>query len=311
MFLQQLNQSFSWRDPMFQEIKQRHLDMTTAVALPSANLITGQPGAGKSTIVRKQSKFLTNAVTINVDNLKLYYPGYKEKQIVSPFLRNLEAVHAARIWAVRLFAEAAINRRNIVMETVSSSGIASVISCMFWTLKTRGYYNHVHALAVNARCSTASIFQRLEQSERMEGFGRWVAFSKHNHCYLYLTKEIGSRLWSHAFEEISICKRDGTTVYQGADPAVAVQALVLERNRPWTDDEIGTHTKLVETVRAAAEQKATQRPGWYLAAVEELASQARQIEDRKYQPQSMLGRDMTALKDIMQAAYLTPREPNM
>jgi HAMP domain-containing protein len=215
---------------------------------PRAILVGGQPGSGKSQLLRlAQSSFggPDSAVTINGDELRYFHPGYdrfvREHELTMPDRTAPEV----SIWVENLVDLAASNRLNVIIEgTFRRPGV---------TLKTTtdlirsGYRVDAWAIGLHEWQSRLGILTRYFEMKRGMGWGRWSPRIAHDTSYHAMSSTLVALEASGTIERFTAHRRDGTIIAEfegplqvrGSPQFHSIAAAVLaERTRSWSELEL-------------------------------------------------------------------------
>jgi predicted ABC-type ATPase len=147
---------------------------TRAVEKPTAIIIAGQPGAGKSRLTEGALTDLkeAGAVTVDVDEYRPKHPMYRDLARKDDRTAASLVQHDASLWADELRDAAIAERRNLIIDGTLKSPERAEELCR--TLKRAGYRVEVRAMAVDRQTSLLGIHKRYERAKAELGAGRWV-----------------------------------------------------------------------------------------------------------------------------------------
>lgn len=233
---------------VYQTIFQRFAQGYPASEFPRFVILGAQPGAGKSVLSTRLKNEFGNAgqpVHIDIDALREYHP-LKDKILTEDLLNFGAHTHAdSGLWTGFLLRDAQFIRSNILYEVSLRSPE--------WTkteidaFKTEGYAVDMHVLAVNENVSRLGIFQRFESAIEKGEIPRFVPIEFHDHSYNVLPGSV-SFLENNTDLNLAIVhSRQGQRLYErrgNAGEAMAVDALIMERSRAWTNQEKTEHMML-------------------------------------------------------------------
>lgn len=200
-------------DSIYAKIEARAFEATQSHDRPTAIILGGQPGAGKSGLAEmsKADFAAHDVVPVNVDELRYYHPMRRAIQRAEEHrFAELTDPHA-RAWAKQLFDTAIDTRRNIIFEGTMRDG--GPICATMRRLQDIGYHVVVRTMAVSERDSIAGIFRRFEEQKASRGFGRWSPLEVHNDAYLgvpFTMQRIELEKLAHRVE---VFNRRGTVLY--------------------------------------------------------------------------------------------------
>lgn len=219
--------------------RKRALINTKESDAPTAVLLAGQPGAGKSVLTgRARQRFHEDggAVIVDVDALRERHPDYSRFQAESGRTAASRVQSDAGRWGDELIQDASDARRNIIVDGTLKSPDKAEQLCE--DLKSKGYRVEVHAIAVRKEDSELGVYRRYEHGLETKQ-PRWVPEDIRKDSYSGMAQSVERLNRSKAVDHIevhgrSLDDRDQTRVlYAGppgkGDPAAALKA---ERDRP-------------------------------------------------------------------------------
>ncbi|RYF30123.1 MAG: hypothetical protein EOO38_32655, partial [Cytophagaceae bacterium] len=163
------------RDKLARSLLEVQLDRTKAVEQPEATLTAGQPGSGKSVVVRSisvQYEERGGAITIDPDAIRPNIP-YMRDRIAKGDLSIPDAAYqdAGTIAAAMMKLGAEANRNIIYDGTLANTFYARQNADY---LRDAGYRVEIHAMAVDPDLSHARTYSRREAEivTSPTGFGR-------------------------------------------------------------------------------------------------------------------------------------------
>ncbi|MBO5477009.1 MAG: zeta toxin family protein [Clostridia bacterium] len=179
---------------------------------PVAIILGGQPGAGKSFLIKEAKKdFLDkDIVVINGDEYRRWHPRSKE------ILNSDEEKYAfytdpdVREWTSNLFEKAIKNKYNIIFEgTMRTNRICDTIK----RLKEEGFIVKIKVLAVHEIDSRISTIERYESQLNYEGHGRKTPVDSHINAYNGMINTLEDIEAERMFDTLEILTRKGECVY--------------------------------------------------------------------------------------------------
>ena len=150
-------------------------DRTRPVDTPTAIILGGQPGAGKTAIqmrARKDLEQLGSTVVISGDDLRSFHPAYARLQRSAPATAAFHTDRDSGRWVEMAITEAIDHKVNIVIESTMRDPL--VLESTAAKLRANGYQIEARALAVNERLSWQGVHQRYEA---MMAAGRAARFT--------------------------------------------------------------------------------------------------------------------------------------
>ena len=164
-------------------IKRTYTSGKIPVQNPTAVIIGGQTGAGKSGLIGYSTKMFKdgNVIIINSDEIKPFHPQSEEIARLYPKLYTKITDQESNTWTSQLFEELRREGYNIIFEgTMKNNRIADE---SITELEDLGYTVVVRGLAVCDLESRMSILERYEGQVAKKGWGRLVVTDHHNQTY--------------------------------------------------------------------------------------------------------------------------------
>ena len=164
-------------------IKRVYTSGKIPVQNPTAVIIGGQTGAGKSGLIGYSTKMFRdgNAIIINSDEIKPFHPQSEEIAKLYPKMYTKITDQESNTWTSQLFEELRREGYNIIFEgTMKNNRIADE---SITELEQLGYTVVVRGLAVCDLESRMSILERYEGQVAKKGWGRLVVTDHHNQTY--------------------------------------------------------------------------------------------------------------------------------
>lgn len=164
-------------------IKRTYTSGKIPVQNPTAVIIGGQTGAGKSGLIGYSTKMFKdgNVIIINSDEIKPFHPQSEEIARLYPKLYTKITDQESNTWTSQLFEELRREGYNIIFEgTMKNNRIADE---SITELEELEYTVVVRGLAVCDLESRMSILERYEGQVAKKGWGRLVVTDHHNQTY--------------------------------------------------------------------------------------------------------------------------------
>lgn len=203
------------RDKLARSLIDVQLGMTKAVDEPKAVLTAGQPGSGKSVIVRSisvQFEGMGGAITIDPDAIRPNIP-YMRERIAKGDLSIPDAAYqdAGTIAAGMMKMGAEANRNIIYDGTLSNTFYAKQNSDY---LRANSYRVEIHGMAVDPDLSHARTYSRREAeiASSPTGFGRGVGDKFHDDAVSGLVSTIKALQDEGKVDAIVLYDRTGRKV---------------------------------------------------------------------------------------------------
>lgn len=181
--LQKYKLSQQEHDLYYKIIKRTYTSGKIPVQNPTAIIIGGQTGAGKSGLIGYSTKMFKdgNVIIINSDEIKPFHPQSEEIARLYPKLYTKITDQESNTWTSQLFEELRREGYNIIFEgTMKNNRIADE---SITELQDLGYTVVVRGLAVCDLESRMSILERYEGQVAKKGWGRLVVTDHHNQTY--------------------------------------------------------------------------------------------------------------------------------
>ena len=170
-------------DLYYKIIKRTYTSGKIPVKDPTAVIIGGQTGAGKSGLIGYSTKIFRdgNVIIINSDEIKPFHPQSEEIARLYPKLYTKITDQESNTWTSQLFEELRREGYNVIFEgTMKNNRIADE---SITELEDLGYTVIVRGLAVCDLESRMSILERYEGQVAKKGWGRLVVTDHHNQTY--------------------------------------------------------------------------------------------------------------------------------
>ncbi len=218
---------------------------------PSAIILGGQPGAGKTislVLAEEELKGRGGSIAILGDDLRALHPDYQR-------LMNLDDKTAAFFtskdsgkWVEKCIDYAKQLRCNVIVEGTMRS--PEVVSRTLQTFRESGYFVEVCALAVSERSSWQSVLQRYENQKWDSGVGRMALSDAHREACDGLLVSLDKIEREQLADSVCIYTRDAQLLYQNKiengqwkNEPQARQVVEQERGRTWTLSERFSYAK--------------------------------------------------------------------
>ncbi|WFR98220.1 zeta toxin family protein [Rhizobium tumorigenes] len=215
------------------------------VAKPTFAVVSGQPGAGKSTMVRQiRSRFGSESTQLIIpDDLNAYIPGNNTALMNGSHLVERQNSSAITEWYHKLFDRGIENKANIILESCYSP---HQYRSLLKKARLCGYKTELNIVATDRITSFTAIHDRFEKAIEK----RYIASSvltdadTHDHYYSMWPRVAFDVENNKTFDKIAIVTRDGATVFENEQVAGnsgastwerkpdALRALMNVRNRP-------------------------------------------------------------------------------
>ncbi|WP_432983087.1 zeta toxin family protein [Dactylosporangium sp. CA-233914] len=181
---------------------------------PVAVFVVGQPGAGKSVAQAAVLARLgrTDAVAIDVDDLRTYHPRYEELALADDRTAAAYTQRDAQRWLRMSIAEATSRRYDIVLSTTfADPGHAEALINRFRAL---AYAPQVAILAVHELHSRLGVLDRYQADRVLLGYGRYTPPDYQRTAYAGLLAT-ADRIDQHRLADVvHVYQRNGHELYR-------------------------------------------------------------------------------------------------
>ncbi len=203
-------------------------DVPTSTS-PKAILLAGQPGAGKSNLMRKTMDALKGeAVVADPDALRRFHPAYEQLKKDFPFDWSSHTHPDAAKWSDMLKKHAIKHKKNFIADGTLSSPKWAVKEALEYL--GEGYIVEVKALSVNQLESDHGVYKRFFDEFEAEGTGRWVPEDYRNKAYYEMPNSLGAL---EGIENppipVKVYDRSGNLIYDGYPPNSSKSQLLKHR----------------------------------------------------------------------------------
>lgn len=218
------------------------LDDVPSSANPTAVLVGGQPGAGKSFALAQVRAHLASttgpAVTISGDEVREYHPHWRSSARIDP-LAAQRTQSDASTWYTRLTNDSIEKGANALFET--SMRETEAVVKLAERLRSAGYHVAAVVLAVEGDSSRQATLARYDIALTAGDVPRFVPAAYHDSAYDRLRTTVARLEGEHAVDRIQLITRDGRQLYanmiedrQWIKPPKALATLddFRERRRP-------------------------------------------------------------------------------
>ncbi|MBF8184531.1 zeta toxin family protein [Nonomuraea sp. K274] len=239
---------------------------------PTMIVVGGQPGAGKSTTIARLHDDLQDrggAVRIIVDDYKAFHPGYDQLLAWDDIAANALIQPIAKKWQSMAFDYVIERHYNVIVEATLGNPEDAREFIQHFT--GHGYRVETEFVATAGPQSRLSILTRYLGEKVSEGAGRFVPAGDHDSRFAG-SAETAAQLESDdppvQVDAIRVRLRTGETIFaneRGPDGAWtsargARDALLTERERPWSRAERQAFTRRLNDLRATLEKQRREHP---------------------------------------------------
>ncbi|WP_126242981.1 zeta toxin family protein [Burkholderia gladioli] len=242
----------------YARVEREALEGSREQAAPTAILLGGQPGAGKTALARQAMAELGargGAVLIDADRMRENLPQYSQLLRQNPqHAADLTHVEAGR-WSGRLTHAASEARRNLVIDGTMRN--PESLRNLARRLNERGYTLEVRGVAMPGDVSLTRAQMRTEREIATTGVGRVVNPQQHDQAYAGMVETVALLEREKAVNRIRIVDRHHREIYRNElhqgdwrEPSAAADAITRERGRPMTHEEIADHAAMLGDILA-------------------------------------------------------------
>ncbi|MFC9498407.1 zeta toxin family protein [Streptomyces sp. NPDC056982] len=213
---------------------------------PVVVLVAGPPGSGKSTLCDLLTKTLDRrggAVLIGRDLYKAAHPEYEVLMQCDDRVAGVKVRPDVLRWQAEVEEYVRRKRFDAVVETPRADPDEVRVTAQAYRMA--GYRVEVVALATAQAVTQLSVLDRYLAQVSENGAGRYVSWENHDQCVRNLTPFLEVIEAEQLVERVTVVRRDLQVLYHNeltedgswrSSPA-APQALIAERDRPWTAPE--------------------------------------------------------------------------
>lgn len=190
------------------------LDGVAASPSPTAIVVGGQPGAGKSVALAQVRAHLTStvgpAVTIAADELREYHPYWRSSARIDAEAALKTQPDAGR-WFARLTNEALAKQANVIFET--SMRQPEAVVQLASRLRGDGYQVSAVVLTTERDLSRQAVITRYDVARTVGDVPRFVAGGLHDQAFDKLRDTVSRLESERAVDRIQLVTRDGRQLY--------------------------------------------------------------------------------------------------
>lgn len=213
---------------------------------PIAVFIGGQVGAGKTgvaNIVKRAVGLRGRYVDANMDFYSPYHPAYNHLLALDEINASAHIRADTEQWWNLAQDFAITARSDVIIETAMRS--PAEFEQLIARFGDAGYRVHAVILAVAAPISRLGILSRYVDMVEHSGKGRYIEPTVHDECYHGVLRAAKAIDRDHLVDSVTVVKRDTTALMTKQltqnrhwnNPKPTTQAIITERQRPWTTQE--------------------------------------------------------------------------
>jgi len=196
------------------QIRPDLLDGVETSKVPTAVIVGGQPGAGKSyALARVRSNLVASvgvSAVVSGDEVREYHPYWRAHGMQDPMAATATQPDV-RQWYARLAGDAIARRVNVVLESALRAPEGAATLCR--QLRDAGYQVAVVALATDRDQSRQTIIARYEVARSVGISPVFVVAQSHDTAYERLRESIAKMETEHWVDRIQVIARDGRQLY--------------------------------------------------------------------------------------------------
>jgi len=197
-----------------------------AVERPTAIVLGGQPGAGKSAVLAMAHAGFTDRgglVEIVGDDLRAFHPRYSELQRRDDRTAAFFTDRDSGAWIEMAIADAARRRCNVAVE--GTMRVPDKVAETLMRFRDNGYATDAIALAVNPELSALGILQRFVAQKESRGYGRMTSMDAHRAALGGMLETLDRIQDGRLADTLTLYRRGGDVLHR------------IDLTRPITPDE--------------------------------------------------------------------------
>ena len=265
---------FEYSDTQFFEqysaIKHWVTGMYSKADNPTAYILGGQPGAGKTVLQKQIRKNNKNIIVINADSFREFHPCFDEIQYAfgndspkytQPFINQVTE---------RLIEELSTEKYNLIIEGTLRTAEVPVNTCK--SLKQKGYRVELHVMSVKRVISYESTLLRYELAIEQGEIPRATAKAHHDKVADVIAGNLDVIYQSKAFDDIKLFNRQGECLYSTASRSMPSQIERAVLDGEWSRSEQSQLEEIVAAVRELKHQRKADDYESYVSRTDALLS---------------------------------------
>lgn len=215
------------------------------VAQPTAIVLGGQPGSGKTPMqVQADREFAGSGGIVKIigDDLRAFLPHYKSLQRADDKTAAFYTDRDSGRLVEKAIAEAAQRRVNVLVEGTMRN--PETVAATLRQFREAGFRTDARALAVSPEMSSLGILQRYAAQKESRGIGRMTTTEAHQNALRGMLDTLDRIQDQRLADHLTIYRRGGEAIHRfdlsgparGDEPR-ARELVERERNRPLTPQE--------------------------------------------------------------------------
>ena len=231
----------AYSDALFEQTFSRELSKVLSWSVPMENptaiLLAGQPGAGKTQLSAyffRQSQ--NTSILINGDDYRRYHPNYRAifKQYPEELVSLTSKFSAA--FTEKMIENLSDAHRNLIVEGTGRTTEVPIHTAKL--LIAKGYQVHMAAIAVRPELSLLSTLHRFGSMNEMGTVPRPTAVLAHDTVVQNLPHNLDMLYQSNLFAEMQIIDRRERTVWCSTHAeSMPSEALTAYWTSEWSEEE--------------------------------------------------------------------------
>lgn len=234
----------------YQKIKQIAVDQKEPVEKPEAVILGGQPGAGKSSMIKHFESLIADKGTavISGDDFRKLHPHFDHlyAQYGDDYVNYTQKFSSQVI--ERLIDELSREKYNLIIEGTLRTSAVPIRTAEL--LKSRGYHVELAVMAVPPILSYVGTIERYERMKEIGTTPRMTTKLQHDNTVNAIVESIEKVYKSGVFDDISLQNRKSECLYRMTDTPDIHPGTVLqhEHNRNITAEESSYLDNVVEYI---------------------------------------------------------------
>ncbi|API61311.1 zeta toxin of the postsegregational killing system (plasmid) [Tardibacter chloracetimidivorans] len=215
------------------------------VERPTALVLGGQPGAGKSALLAAaHAEFDRRGGLIEIigDDLRAFHPRYSELQRHDDRTAAFFTDRDSGRWIEMAIADAAARRCNVAVE--GTMRLPDKVAETLTRFRDNDFVTDARALAVNPELSALGILQRFVAQKDSRGYGRMTSMEAHGAALGGMLDTLDRMQDERLADRLTIYRRGGEILHRfdfshplSPDEPRAREIVERERGRPLTAEE--------------------------------------------------------------------------
>lgn len=234
----------------YQKIKHIALEKKEAVAKPSAVLLGGQPGAGKSSMIKYFDNLFTrqSAIVVSGDDFRKLHPHFDKlyAEYGDGYVNHTQKFSSQV--TERLIDELSREKYNLIIEgTLRTSAVPLMTAEL---LKSRGYHVELAVMAVPPILSYVGTIERYERMKEIGTTPRMTTKMQHDNTVNSIVNSIRDVYATGVFDDILLYNRKSECLYcrKNTPEVNPGDVLIREHTRNITTEESNYLDNVVEYI---------------------------------------------------------------